>query len=160
MPVAILVSLQSRVSSQKLLTSAGLARGVVSDAVGAAPAEFAACTYSIHPLRRHCFFFLMIRPPPRSTLFPSTPLFRSSFFQWFADSRNRRLIERLRKAGVNMRSSLYKPQAAAGPFAGKTFVLTGTLPTLKREEIGKAHASTPVTPEYPMPSSALKKKKR
>src|SRR3712207_8078765 len=23
------------------------------------------------------FFFLMIRPPPRSTLFPSTPLFRS-----------------------------------------------------------------------------------
>src|SRR5258707_1286695 len=24
------------------------------------------------------FFFLMIRPPPRSTLFPSTPLFRSS----------------------------------------------------------------------------------
>jgi DNA ligase (NAD+) len=40
----------------------------------------------------------------------------------------------LRKAGVNMRSALYQPQAAAGPFAGKTFVLTGTLPTLKREE--------------------------
>src|SRR5438067_3501032 len=25
-----------------------------------------------------CFFFLMIRPPPRSTLFPYTTLFRSS----------------------------------------------------------------------------------
>src|SRR5256886_5004845 len=25
----------------------------------------------------HFFFFLMIRPPPRSTLFPYTPLFRS-----------------------------------------------------------------------------------
>jgi len=57
-----------------------------------------------------------------------------SLFQWFADSRNRQLIDRLRKAGVNMQSTLYKPQAAAGPFAGKTFVLTGTLPTLKREE--------------------------
>src|SRR6202012_6273912 len=27
-----------------------------------------------------CFFFLMIRRPPRSTLFPSTTLFRSSHF--------------------------------------------------------------------------------
>src|SRR2546430_10544970 len=26
----------------------------------------------------HCFFFLMIRRPPRSTLFPYTTLFRSS----------------------------------------------------------------------------------
>jgi DNA ligase (NAD+) len=40
----------------------------------------------------------------------------------------------LRKAGVNFSSELYKPRAAAGPFAGKTFVLTGTLPNLKREE--------------------------
>src|SRR5947208_10394169 len=33
-----------------------------------------------HVLRRHCvssFFFLMIRRPPRSTLFPYTTLFRS-----------------------------------------------------------------------------------
>jgi len=35
---------------------------------------------------------------------------------------------------VNMRSSSYQPSAPAGVFAGKTFVLTGTLPTLKREE--------------------------
>jgi len=27
-----------------------------------------------------CFFFLMIRRPPRSTLFPYTTLFRSFFF--------------------------------------------------------------------------------
>src|SRR3712207_7889427 len=27
----------------------------------------------------HCFFFLMIRRPPRSTLFPYTTLFRSVF---------------------------------------------------------------------------------
>jgi DNA ligase (NAD+) len=57
-----------------------------------------------------------------------------SLFQWFGDKRNRQLLERLRKAGLNMRSSLYQPQAAPGIFSGKTFVLTGTLPTLKREE--------------------------
>ncbi len=57
-----------------------------------------------------------------------------SVVQWHGDSRNRSLIERLRKAGLNFKSELYQPQAKAGPFAGKTFVLTGTLPNLKREE--------------------------
>jgi DNA ligase (NAD+) len=53
---------------------------------------------------------------------------------WFGDSRNRDLIQRLRKAGLNFTSSLYNPAAAAGPYAGKTFVLTGTLPNMTREE--------------------------
>lgn len=47
---------------------------------------------------------------------------------------NRKLVERLRKAGVNFKSELYNPAAASGPFAGKTFELTGTLPTMSREE--------------------------
>lgn len=57
-----------------------------------------------------------------------------SLAQWFGDARNRKLISRLRVAGLNFQSSLYDPAAAAGPLAGLTFVLTGTLPTLKREE--------------------------
>jgi DNA ligase (NAD+) len=57
-----------------------------------------------------------------------------SIVQWHGDSRNRSLVERLRKAGVNFSSELFKPRATAGPFEGKTFVLTGTLPNLKREE--------------------------
>ena len=59
-----------------------------------------------------------------------------SLYDWFQQERNRRLVERLREAGLNFRSQSYqaKAAAAAGPFAGKTFVLTGTLPTLKREE--------------------------
>lgn len=57
-----------------------------------------------------------------------------SLENWFSDSRNRALIEKLRQAGLNFESALYNPSAALGPFAGKTFVLTGTLPTLKREE--------------------------
>jgi DNA ligase (NAD+) len=57
-----------------------------------------------------------------------------SIVQWHGDERNRKLLERLRGAGVNFKSELYQPQAEAGPLAGKTFVLTGTLPRLKREE--------------------------
>jgi DNA ligase (NAD+) len=57
-----------------------------------------------------------------------------SIVQWSGDPVNRKLVERLGSAGVNFKSELYQPAAAAGPFAGKTFVLTGTLPTLKREE--------------------------
>ena len=57
-----------------------------------------------------------------------------SVVQWQGDSRNQKLIERLRKAGLNFNSQLYQPQAKAGPLASKTFVLTGTMPNLKREE--------------------------
>jgi DNA ligase (NAD+) len=62
-----------------------------------------------------------------------------SIIQWHGDGRNCKLLERLRKAGVNFKSELYQPRSSAGvppagPLAGKTFVLTGTLPNLKREE--------------------------
>ncbi len=57
-----------------------------------------------------------------------------SVVQWHEDPRNRKLLERLCKAGLNFTSQLYQPRAKAGPLAGKTFVLTGTLPNLKREE--------------------------
>jgi DNA ligase (NAD+) len=57
-----------------------------------------------------------------------------SLVNWHGDARNQKLIERLRAAGLNFRSELFQPRAKAGPFSGKTFVLTGTLPTLKREE--------------------------
>ena len=57
-----------------------------------------------------------------------------SLHHWFREPRHRTLIEKLRQAGLNFRSELYQPRAAAGPLTGKTFVLTGTLPHLSREE--------------------------
>jgi DNA ligase (NAD+) len=57
-----------------------------------------------------------------------------SLVQWHGDPKNRELINKLRKAELNFNSALYNPAAALGPLSGKTFVLTGTLPTLKREE--------------------------
>jgi DNA ligase (NAD+) len=57
-----------------------------------------------------------------------------SIVHWYGDPENRKLVERLSQTGLNFKSSLYQPAAKTGPFAGKTFVLTGTLPTLTREE--------------------------
>ena len=57
-----------------------------------------------------------------------------SIGDWHGKPENRKLVERLSQAGLNFKSSLYQPAAKAGPFAEKTFVLTGSLPTLTREE--------------------------
>lgn len=58
-----------------------------------------------------------------------------SIHEWFHHPRNQQLIERLRAAGLNFTSSSYAAAPAANSaISGKTFVLTGTLPTLKRED--------------------------
>jgi len=51
---------------------------------------------------------------------------------FFGERRNRTLIERLRKAGLNFTEPAAVKQG--GALAGKTYVLTGTLPTLSRGE--------------------------
>ena len=50
---------------------------------------------------------------------------------WFADSQSKHLIERLKEAGVNMTAA---EQGSDQRFAGKTFVLTGTLERFTRAE--------------------------
>lgn len=51
--------------------------------------------------------------------------------RWFADGQSRDLIESLKNAGVNM-TSTEAPQDLR--FAGKTFVLTGSLTRFTRDE--------------------------
>jgi DNA ligase (NAD+) len=56
---------------------------------------------------------------------------------FFANPDNQRLFGRLRAVGVAMPNTLYRARAAVpedSPFAGKTFVLTGTLSAMTREE--------------------------
>jgi DNA ligase (NAD+) len=56
-----------------------------------------------------------------------------SLLQFFAEPHNREVIAQLRAAGVHWPEA--SPQRApVGALAGKTFVLTGTLPTMSREE--------------------------
>jgi DNA ligase (NAD+) len=61
------------------------------------------------------------------------PVVAASLAAFFNESHNRDIISRLRAAGIVWTEG---EVAAAGPrvFSGKTLVLTGTLPTLKRDE--------------------------
>jgi DNA ligase (NAD+) len=59
------------------------------------------------------------------------PRISQSILEFFADKENRDLVKRLKAAGVEMTAE--KKQRSA-QLAGLTFVLTGTLPTLTREQ--------------------------
>jgi DNA ligase (NAD+) len=58
-----------------------------------------------------------------------------SVVNFFALQSTRELIEKLRQSGVNFVQE--QKAAEAGPLNGKTFVLTGTLPTYSREEAAR-----------------------
>jgi len=63
------------------------------------------------------------------------PEIAQSVSQWFQVPANQTLINRLREAGLQLAAQVRtttKPKSQA--LSGKTFVLTGTLPTLKRDE--------------------------
>lgn len=57
-----------------------------------------------------------------------------SVFNFFSLPQSRELIDSLKESGVNMKSENVQK---GNIFEGKTFVLTGTLPTLKRSEAAK-----------------------
>jgi DNA ligase (NAD+) len=60
------------------------------------------------------------------------PKVSESIRQFFHEPRNRELVERLRKAGLTFHHTIRKKEG--GALAGKTFVITGTLPNLARED--------------------------
>ncbi len=62
------------------------------------------------------------------------PRVGEAIVQFFAEPRNRELVERLRKAGLQFQG---KKKERGTKLAGKTFVLTGTLPSLSRDDAKK-----------------------
>jgi len=63
------------------------------------------------------------------------PIVAKSIYESLHNQQNRVIIESLRDAGVNMKRTASPPSASSGgAVAGRTFVLTGTLPTLTRDE--------------------------
>jgi DNA ligase (NAD+) len=61
------------------------------------------------------------------------PVIAAHIAEFFADAGNRRVVAQLRRRGVHWTEGA--PQRAVSlPLTGKTFVLTGALPTLSREE--------------------------
>lgn len=59
------------------------------------------------------------------------PRIAASVLHFFAEEHNRDLLRRLKRAGLTMTAGTASP---GGVLAGITFVLTGTLPTMTREE--------------------------
>ena len=57
-----------------------------------------------------------------------------SLQQWFATNANFQLIEQLRSIGFSLRDTTETESNQAVPLAGKTFVITGTLPSMGRSE--------------------------
>jgi DNA ligase (NAD+) len=60
------------------------------------------------------------------------PKVAESIYRFFREPRNRSLVEGLRRAGLVFHQETKRE--IRGPFHGLTFVLTGSLPTLTREE--------------------------
>jgi DNA ligase (NAD+) len=61
------------------------------------------------------------------------PRIAKSVIRFFEDEHNQRMVRRLKKAGVQMRSTK-KYARSSQQFTGKNFVLTGTLTSMTREE--------------------------
>jgi len=93
-----------------------------------------------------------------------------AIFEWFSDKKNIELIRDLQKAGVKIIP--YKSPVKANKLEGKSFVVTGTLPTISRDEAhkkviqygGDVHASVTSKTNYLImgenPGSKLEKAKK
>jgi DNA ligase (NAD+) len=62
------------------------------------------------------------------------PVVAMSIRRFFAEKHNRDVIDALRRHGVRWEEGKPRPAAPAGRLVGKTFVLTGTLPGMTRDE--------------------------
>jgi DNA ligase (NAD+) len=78
---------------------------------------------------------LLAADPERIEQVPGIgPILARTIAQTLAEERVRELIGRLRRRGLRMEDEGPPPGGEEGPLAGKTIVLTGTLPNLTREE--------------------------
>ena len=111
------------------------------------PAALAAARGAEHPARRDARRAAPgDRRSARSTRWPRRrvddiddvpgigPEIAASVREWFEDPENLALIERLRAAGVRMADERVAAEPKDGPLTGKTIVLTGTMPSMTREE--------------------------
>ena len=69
-----------------------------------------------------------------SQVFEIGDVVAASVHDWFQQSRNKKLLMRLEEAGVKMDISQAPGERVERVFEGKQFVLTGTFPTMKRDE--------------------------
>ncbi len=61
------------------------------------------------------------------------PVAAASVLDFFASAAGKKVLARVRELGITPQNEKINDARPEGPFTGKTFVLTGTLPTLTRE---------------------------
>jgi DNA ligase (NAD+) len=85
------------------------------------------------------------------------PVVADSVRAFGADPHNQALVAGLAAAGVNMQSQAPEPTDRPGPLAGKTFVITGALSSMSREEAAAAleHLGARVAGSVSKKTSAL-----
>jgi len=64
------------------------------------------------------------------------PIMAAQIAESLGDDRTWELVEKLHEKGLRLEQDASERRASGGPLEGKTLVLTGTLPTLTREEAG------------------------
>jgi DNA ligase (NAD+) len=62
------------------------------------------------------------------------PVLAAAIVEWFSDEANRALVAKLAAAGVRTTGPITADAPVHGPLSGKTFVLTGTLAAMSRDE--------------------------
>ena len=78
---------------------------------------------------------LLEAPPEEVAEVPGIgPILAQQIAETLSEQSSRDLIERLRGHGLQLTEEGPDPREAAGPLAGKTLVLTGTMPNLTRED--------------------------
>ena len=78
---------------------------------------------------------LMTEPPEAlQSVSEIGPVVAASVRAFAEEPRNQELMRKLKAAGVNMESQAPEPSDQPGPLSGKTYVLTGTLAEMSREE--------------------------
>ena len=113
------------------------------------------------------FFFLMIRRPPRSTLFPYTTLFRSDELKQFY---NKQMISFLFIVKIRRRRHIFLSLKQSNVYRsikqGISYLsllnrkYKGSTQTINEMKIGRAHVWTPVTVPYLVCRLLLEKKKK
>jgi len=64
------------------------------------------------------------------------PVAARSVLDYFNSDEGRKVLRRMKELGIQPQSRKGGPPGAVLPFSGKTFVLTGTLPSMSREQAG------------------------
>jgi len=74
---------------------------------------------------------LFLQPTPMQKVMDIGPVVARSIYDWFREKKNLEFLEKIKKVGVEVFEEK-KPKRQ--PLRGKTFVLTGALETMSREE--------------------------